>query len=70
MAYISNVEYEKYKNGAMDGTKENPVIGRFDKNYKLALYLGYKLKWDYDYSYNNSINGYFHVIEPMFKKII
>jgi hypothetical protein len=30
MAYISNVEYE-YKNGAMDGTKENPVIGRFDK---------------------------------------
>jgi hypothetical protein len=30
MAYISN-EYEKYKNGAMDGTKENPVIGRFDK---------------------------------------
>jgi hypothetical protein len=31
MAYISNVEYEKIKNGAMDGTKENPVIGRFDK---------------------------------------
>jgi hypothetical protein len=54
----------------MDGTKENPVIRRFDKNYKLALYLGYKLNGIMIIVIIIPINGYFHVIEPMFKKII
>jgi hypothetical protein len=59
---------EKYKMVLWMVPRKTQLLGDLIKNYKLALYLGYKLKWDYDYSYNNSINGYFHVIEPMFKK--
>jgi hypothetical protein len=68
MTYISKAKFDGYKQCLNDGTKDNPYIYGVDDNYKLAIYLGYLLKWDYDYEYSNKDNSYFYYLKPYFKK--
>lgn len=71
MGFLKTNEIAKYKDSITDGTKDNPFIERLDDNYKLALYLGYTVKWDYDYYYTkyyNSPDRSAYKIKPIFKK--
>ena len=42
-------ELPQYLNTTNEGTRENPKVEELEWEYKLALYLGFALKWDYDY---------------------
>lgn len=71
MAFLKPNEISKYKDSITDGTRDNPFIEPLDENYKLALYLGYSVKWDYEYyftKYYNSPDRSVYKIKPVFKK--
>jgi hypothetical protein len=42
-------DLEKYFTTSNEGTRDNPKVNKLPRNYKLALYLGFKLKWDYSW---------------------
>jgi hypothetical protein len=59
--YLKKNELKNYINTTNEGTKENPKITLLPWNYKLPLYLGYQIKWDYD--------GYFkQEYSPVYKQ--
>lgn len=67
-------ELAMFANTTGGGTKENPKVNVLPWNYKIPLYLGYEIKWDYDYKkhYDYSQIPYKETmtydISPIFKK--
>jgi len=51
-------ELQEYLNTTDEGTRENPKVLRLTMKYKLALYLGFTLKWDYDSKNEYTSNPY------------
>lgn len=47
--YLKPKELQNYVNTTGEGTRENPKVKELPWNYKLPLYLGYTIKWDYDW---------------------
>ena len=71
--YLKNKkEIDKFVNTTNEGTQNNPKIVELPWNYKVPLYLGYKIKWDYDFDvkeeYNPFKRTYFYTITAKFKK--
>ena len=65
-------EIDQYSKTTNEGTRENPKVLPLPWNYKLPLYLGYSIKWDYDYKlkteYNPYKQWYEYDIKPVFKQ--
>ena len=68
--FIKPKELAQYVNTDNSGSdKFNPKIYDLPKSYKLALYLGYSVKWDHDYRFTDIWNkNKFYFIDPVFKK--
>lgn len=65
-------ELDQYLNTTNEGTRENPKVCPLHWAYKLALYLGFTLRWDYDYNYSYTSQPYTEVqtfyLKPVFKR--
>ena len=69
--FLKPKELEKYLNTTNEGTRENPKIYRLDWEYKLALFLGFNVKWDFDYrmeyEYKPYVEKQVYYLRPVFK---
>jgi hypothetical protein len=66
-------ELESFINTTGEGTKQNPKVFQLPWNYKLPLYLGYVIKWDYDFYMEKTYNPIYketlvYEIKPYFKQ--
>jgi hypothetical protein len=69
--FLKPKELKDYINTDGSGTdKFNSKVSELPKSYKLALYLGYSLKWDYDWDWEDrwKADVKIHTISPVFKK--
>lgn len=73
--FLKPKELEKFYNTNNIGKdKENPKINKLDIKYKMAIYLGYSLKWNSDYQYDrwdfekSKEDRYNWHLTPFFKK--
>jgi hypothetical protein len=67
---LNSKELGKYYNTTNIGTEENPKVEKLKPEYKIALFLGFTLKWKYSIRtsriiYNKERTYY---LEPVFKK--
>ena len=69
--FLKPKELEKYLNTTNEGTYENPKIYRLDWEYKLALFLGFNVKWDFDYrmeyEYKPYVEKQVYYLRPVLK---
>lgn len=49
MAYLKPIQHKNYIGQKTLGTKDQPHVVALPDTYKVALYMGYTLKWDYEF---------------------